>query len=154
MNGYTGQIPDTLSRSLDWMASMACRNKNPNLFSDPATAHDARIICIARCRVRTACLAHVKEIEKGSGRKDRCGIVAGLTGSERWRLDPTAYRTTGDTPWLDLAVTPAPCGTYLGLLRHLWSGGRVDPDCWSDEVRRERLNSASRAATAHPHKEV
>ncbi|MET7776271.1 WhiB family transcriptional regulator [Streptomyces mirabilis] len=154
MSGYTGDTPDTVARPLDWMDSMACRSVDPDLFSDPATTHQARIICIVRCPVRTACLARVKETEQGTSPKDRDGVVAGLTGSERWRLDPTAYRTTGDAPWLDFEVTRAPCGTYLGLLRHLWSGERIDPDCWSNEVRRERLNSATRAATAHPRKEV
>ncbi|MGW1498977.1 WhiB family transcriptional regulator [Streptomyces mirabilis] len=154
MSGYTGQTPDTVARPLDWMNSMACRDEDPDLFSDPATTHQARIVCIVRCPVRTACLAHVKETEKGTSHKVRDGVVAGLTGSERWRLDPTGYRIKSEAPWVDFTVTPAPCGTYHGLLRHLWSGERVDPDCWSDEVRRDRLNRASHEATAHPHKDA
>ncbi|MGW3152719.1 WhiB family transcriptional regulator [Streptomyces sp. NPDC001089] len=138
MEGYSGQVPDTLARPLDWMSAMACRDVNPDVFSEPDKAHEARLICTASCQVRTQCLARVKEIEHGMGRHMRDGVVAGLTGNERWRLDPSAYRLKADTPLLDVTTATAACGSYIALLAHLWRGEAVDPECWKAEQRRER----------------
>lgn len=142
MTGYHGQVPDTHARPLDWQADAMCR-ADPELFFDSGSQHEARTICTARCPVRTACLANVKEVEGGRGRDKRGGIVAGLTSRERWRLDATAPGHGPDAPVLQLS-SDAPCGTYLALLRHLWHGEPVDPKCWGGEVRREHLRHPSR----------
>ncbi|WP_406168955.1 WhiB family transcriptional regulator [Streptomyces sp. NBC_00996] len=139
--GYTGSIPDTAARRHDWMARMACRDMDPDLFIDRATEHEARLICAVRCPVRAECLANVKRLEAGVARDRRDGVVAGLTGPERWRLDADAPGHS-DKPALVFTGEAPNCGTYTALLRHLWLGERVDPGCWSNEVRRDRLNRA------------
>jgi len=142
---YTGSVPDTRAHRHDWMEAMACRNEKPELFSEAKHAHEARITCVVRCPVRAQCLAHVQDLEHGLSKDRRDGVVAGLTGHERWRLDATAPGH-GTHPALVFAGEPPKCGTYNALLRHLWRGDRVDPDCWSAEVRRERLNRVTTEA--------
>jgi hypothetical protein len=145
MSNYTGAVPDTAPRRLDWMNAMACRTADPDTFFDPVREHEARIICIARCPVRKQCLADVKQAERGLHRDDRDGVRAGLTGNDRWRLDAEAPRRKEDCDPLILDGTE-PCGSYNAMLGHLWRGERIDPECWSAEVRRDRLNRVSLAA--------
>ncbi|MGW0581939.1 WhiB family transcriptional regulator [Streptomyces sp. NPDC002920] len=145
MNGYTGSVPDTHAHRHDWMEQMACRNEKPELFSEPTHEHEARVICAVRCPVRDRCLAHIKQLELGDAKNRRDGVVAALTAHERWRLDATAPGH-GENPALTFTGEPPSCGTYDALLRHLWFGQQVDPECWSAEVRRERLNRATRAS--------
>jgi hypothetical protein len=142
---YTGSVPDTRAHRLDWMAQMACRNEKPELFSESKHEHDARIICAIRCPVRTQCLAHVQHLERGLTEERRDGVVAALTAHERWRLDATAPGHS-DRPALVFTSESPRCGTYTALLRHLWLGESVDPECWSAEVRRDRLNRATTEA--------
>lgn len=142
---YTGSVPDTGARRRDWMESMACRDVDPDTFSDPASEHEARLICIVRCPVRRQCLASVQETEAGASRGQRDGVIAGLTDSERWRLDTAAYRCKTDSPPLVFDGEPPACGTYNAMLRHLSRGERIDPECWSAEVRRNRLSRVSLA---------
>jgi len=144
---YTGAVPDTAVRRLDWMARMACRDESPDLFSESVHEQDARIICAVRCPVRSQCLTNVKRLEQGAALDRRDGVVAGLTAHERWRLDTTASGHAKDKPGLDLSGEPPECGTYNALLRHLWLGEAVDPGCWSAQVRRERLIRTTRAVT-------
>lgn len=146
MGNYTGSIPDTAARRLDWMDHMACRTVDPDLFSDPATEHKARTICVARCPVRRECLAAVKEAERGTAREHRDGVVAGLAHNERWRLDADAARGKGDPRLLVLDGTER-CGTYPALLGHLWRGERVDGVCWSGQAQRVHDNRAWRQRT-------
>jgi hypothetical protein len=139
---YTGSVPDTGAHRRDWMAVMACRTGDPDLFFDPARTYEARIECIVRCPVRRECLASIKQLERGSSRDRRDGVVAGLASNERWRLDPHVKRSTWEAAALALDGTE-PCGTHNALLGHLWRGERVDPACWSAEVRRNRLDRVS-----------
>ncbi|MET9158251.1 WhiB family transcriptional regulator [Streptomyces parvulus] len=136
---YTGSIPDTVARPRDWMTQMACRAEDPALFFDSSREHEARLVCITRCPVRAQCLANVKAAEEGAHCDDRDGVVAGLTGTERWRLDADATRRQGEPPPLALQG-PEPCGTYTAMLRHLWLNERMDGICWSGEVRRDYAN--------------
>ncbi|MFB7596929.1 WhiB family transcriptional regulator [Streptomyces sp. NPDC056160] len=141
---YTGSTPDTAGRRLDWMASMACRGQDPDLFSEKAREHEARLICAVRCPVRQQCLANVQRLEHGHAEDRRDGVVAGLTAHERWRLDADAPgHGSGNIPALVFTGKPPACGTYNALLRHLWLGERIDSDCWSAEVRRVRLSRVS-----------
>lgn len=150
--GYTGSIPDTLAHRHDWMADMACRNEKPEIFSERKHEHEARVICAVRCRVRAQCLAHVTTLERGDTAERRDGVVAALTAHERWRLDAKAPGHGADRPVLAFTGEPPQCGTYLALLRHLALGEQVDHECWSGEVRRERLDRATRAAQPEPAK--
>lgn len=146
---YTGAVPDTAGRRLDWMARMACRNENPDLFSDPKHEHEARVICAVRCPVRAQCLANVRRLENGDALERRDGMVAGLTAHERWRLDAAAPGHSEHPP-LVFTGEPPRCGTYNALLRHLWLGERIDPECWSAQVRREHLTRTTHAAARQP----
>lgn len=142
--GHSGQIPDTLGRRLDWQEAAVCGVEDPELFFDRDRQHEARTACITRCLVRAACLAEIKETEQGEHRAHRSGVFAGLTGSERWRFDPTAH-TKSDRPVLTVEDSD-PCGSYHALVRHLWLGEQVDPKCWSAELARERLRQVDRQA--------
>ncbi|MYR56018.1 hypothetical protein GTY54_07055 [Streptomyces sp. SID625] len=76
---YTGAVPDTAVRRLDWMEQMACRDVDPAVFEDANQEHEARTICIVCCPARSRCLARVKTVEHGLHRDQRDGVVAGLT---------------------------------------------------------------------------
>ncbi|MFF8406961.1 WhiB family transcriptional regulator [Streptomyces sp. NPDC015684] len=149
---YTGSVPDTGGRRLDWMAHMACRNLDPELFSDHAQEHEARVVCAVRCTVRAECLANVRRLEQGVSEKQRECVVAGLTAHERWRLDAGAPGHGADKPALVFASEAPACGTYAALLRHLSLGERVDHTCWSAEVRRDRLHQATDDTGTQPAK--
>ncbi|WP_159424489.1 WhiB family transcriptional regulator [Streptomyces sp. 3214.6] len=147
-------MPDTRAHRHDWMEAMACRNEKPETFSETKHEHEARIICVVRCPVRTQCLAHVQGLERGVSKDRRDGVVAGLTAHERWRMDATAPGHSTH-PALVFTDVPPKCGTQNALLRHLWHGDRVDPDCWSAEVRRDRLNRATtETGPAEPQPEI
>ncbi|MEU1596166.1 WhiB family transcriptional regulator [Streptomyces sp. NPDC005708] len=141
---YSGQIPDTAVRRLDWQERSACRTEDPELFFDGGREHEARTACAVRCPVRAQCLEHVKHVELGMHHDHRDGVLAGLTGFERYRLDATASRRKDDAPPLVLDGTEE-CGTYAAMVRHLWLGERVDGVCWSGEVRRHRENRIRQA---------
>lgn len=147
---YTGSVPDTAVHRLDWLERAACRDEDPDLFSDPQREHEARIICAVRCPVRPQCLANIKRLEHRDAEKRRDGVVAGLTAHERWRLDADAAGHGDDKPAVVFDGEPPRCGTYLALLRHLWLGQNIDPECWSGQLRRERLTRASLAARKAP----
>ncbi|WP_435251675.1 WhiB family transcriptional regulator [Streptomyces tendae] len=136
---YTGSIPDTAARPRDWMTLMACRNEDPDLFFDSSREHEARLVCVTRCPVRAQCLANVKAVEHGEHHDYRDGVVAGLNGHERWRLDADAPVRWGEPSHLPLPGSE-PCGTYPAMLRHLWLGEHMDGVCWSGEVRRNYAN--------------
>jgi hypothetical protein len=124
------------------MNHAACRGEDPDLFCDKTKVHEARLVCVVRCPVRRECLADVKAAERGSGGNSRDGLVAGLLDNERYRLDPHVPRRQDDSPLFELDGTE-PCGSYGALLGHLWRGELVDPECWSAQVRRERLSVVS-----------
>lgn len=135
MSGYTGQVPDSAARPLDWQEHAVCRD-DADMFFDRAREHDARTTCVVRCPVRAACLAHVKDREEGMSEHSRDdGIFAGLDRRQRWRLDPSApgkEQEGGEEP----AQTDPRCGTAAALEQHLALGADIDPTCWSGEVRR------------------
>ena len=133
---YSGSVPDTAGRPLDWMDRMACRNKR-ELFDDPKQDYEARTECITHCPVRSQCLAHVKQLEAGASRIQRDGVVAGLTHKERWRCDTEAYRGQDDTPAFAFDGTER-CGTHIALIRHLWLNEPIDPKCWTAIAYRSR----------------
>ncbi|QIJ62588.1 WhiB family transcriptional regulator [Streptomyces sp. JB150] len=144
--GYTGSVPDTAARRLDWMGAAACLGQQ-EIFDDPDRVHEARIICVARCPVRSQCLAYTKECERGLHRDQRDGVAAGLTHDERHRLDDTAVHRKDDGDPIKLDGSER-CGTHIALLRHLWLDEPIDPKCWSGEVFREHGNRNARQRAA------
>lgn len=150
MAPYTGTVPDTAGRRLDWQAQAACRDEDSELFFERPSEHLARTVCVARCPVRAECLSDILAVEHGAGRDCRYGIFAGLDGRERWHLDPAAPGHAADgSTLLKLDGPPPRCGTYEALVRHLARGERVDPTCWSGEVRRAHGNRTWRQRTGY-----
>lgn len=143
---YTGSVPDTGARRLDWMDHAACRGQE-DIFDDPSREHEARTICVARCPVRSHCLPFMKEAERGLHRNQRDSVAAGLTHSERHRLDATAVHRSDDPEPIVFDGTER-CGTHHALLRHLWNDEPIDSKCWSGEVRRDRDNRTPPAPVA------
>ncbi|MFJ2719421.1 WhiB family transcriptional regulator [Streptomyces sp. NPDC087437] len=89
MGGYTGQIPDTAARQLDWQARAHCRAVDPEIFFTAAEEREARQLCAA-CPVLGNCHTWVMQAERGQALSLREGIVAGLTPEQRLALDPAA----------------------------------------------------------------
>ncbi|MFD1656950.1 WhiB family transcriptional regulator [Streptomyces caeni] len=147
MGNYTGSVPDTAGRPLDWMERAACTDKR-TIFDDPKREHEARTICVAHCPVRTQCLAYTKESERGLHRDQRDGVAAGLTYDERHRLDDTAAHRADDAAPIRLDGTER-CGTHVALLRHLWLDEPIDSKCWSGEVYRHHSNRGWRQRTGY-----
>lgn len=138
MTAYTGSIPDTHAHLLDWMERAACTDQR-EIFDDNDREHEARTICIARCPVRTQCLSYTKNSERGLHRDQRDSVAAGLTYSERFRLDPDATHRADDPAPVRFTGSER-CGTHHALLKHLWLDEPIDPKCWSGEILREKSN--------------
>ncbi|WP_155054538.1 WhiB family transcriptional regulator [Streptomyces blattellae] len=98
---YTGAVPDTVGRPLDWQADALCRSKDPELFFDGSRETEAKEVCHA-CPVLADCRNLVMDTERGWNLYLRAGIVAELTPSERVAADPAVPK-----PPLELAATPA-----------------------------------------------
>lgn len=139
MGNYTGSVPDTAGRPNDWMDDAACVTERA-IFDAPARDHEARTICVARCPVRSQCLDYTKAAERGLHRDQRDSVAAGLTHSERHRLDPESFHRQGDSAPITFTGRER-CGTHFALLRHLWLDEPIDSRCWSGEVMRERDNA-------------
>lgn len=138
MHAYTGSVPSTHAHPLDWMEHAACTDQR-KIFDDNDREHEARTICIARCPVRPQCLAYMKEAERGLHRDQRESVAAGLTYSERFRLDPASTHRADDPGPIRFNGTER-CGTHHALLKHLWLDEPIDPKCWSGEILREKGN--------------
>jgi hypothetical protein len=103
---YTNSVPDTAARPLDWQARARCRDvADPDMFFKAEDEAEAKRTCFA-CPVLVACQSWVTGRERGMSvyaRDD--AVIAGLTPSERYDLDPTVQKppvdpepdTTGDT---------------------------------------------------------
>ncbi|MEU3899783.1 WhiB family transcriptional regulator [Streptomyces sp. NPDC045251] len=83
---YTGSIPDTAARPLDWQDQGLCRS-DPDVFFD-GPEQQAKRICFA-CPVLLDCQLWVMDRERGMSRFQRDdAVIAGLTAQERLDLDP------------------------------------------------------------------
>ncbi|WP_282795153.1 WhiB family transcriptional regulator [Streptomyces sp. CC224B] len=69
----------------EWELKAACRDKDPDLFFSGKTRAEALSTCHS-CVVRGECLTAALAREKGLARVQRRGIVAGLTGAQRFDL--------------------------------------------------------------------
>lgn len=87
----------TARGDLSWIDQAACAGMDVELFFPDTGKQSARITRAARvtcygCPVRAACYAHIMMAERGLGEAARYGIYAGLTGAERYALDPDRGR--------------------------------------------------------------
>jgi hypothetical protein len=148
MSNYTGSVPDTAPRRLDWLEHAACRD-DADIFFDAQFAHEARTMCVVHCPVRAHCLADVMNREQGKTEHTRDdGIFAGLDRRQRWRLDPTAPGR-GDTGAASDSGQLT-CGTAEALEHHLAQGELVDGECWSGELRRHHGKRRHRGTDSEP----
>lgn len=74
--------PDTLEPLAAWASRSACRDEDPDTFTDARAVGAARAIC-ARCPVARQCLEDILRIEGDAAARSRLGIYAGLTPSQR-----------------------------------------------------------------------
>ncbi|MFF3884097.1 WhiB family transcriptional regulator [Streptomyces sp. NPDC001914] len=143
MDSTNGQVPGTRTSPRDWRSRAQCL-KDPDLFFARETQVVARKVCIG-CPVRVECLDDILATERGEPDNRRHGVVAGLTGRERWRLDPTAPGHGDDgASLLDLDTPDPKCGSHDAMIRHLSRGAQVDAECWTGLQHRERQNQFKR----------
>ncbi|WND34002.1 WhiB family transcriptional regulator [Streptomyces sp. BB1-1-1] len=92
---YTGAIPDTAARRLDWQDSALCRTGDPDVFFD-GPEREAKRTCFA-CPVLLDCQSWVMGRERGMTLYQRDdAVVAGLTAKERLDLDPAAPKAPAE----------------------------------------------------------
>ncbi|MFF3311442.1 WhiB family transcriptional regulator [Streptomyces sp. NPDC002952] len=81
-----GATAGTGEGSRAWESNASCRHQDADLFFSRATKRVAMAICAA-CPVLKACRDAVLRREKGLPRCRRSGVVAGLTGPQRYALE-------------------------------------------------------------------
>lgn len=69
----------------EWELSAACRDEDPDVWFSGKTRAKALETC-GSCSVRDACEVAALEREGGMAKAQRRGIVAGLTGAQRYEL--------------------------------------------------------------------
>lgn len=133
MGNYTGSVPDTAPRRLDWQAEALCRSTGSGVFFDGRREAEARRVCFA-CPVLVACQSWVMGVERGLSLYHRDGVVAALTPQERVDLDPSVPKP------LPAADKPKPAGKRKKH-EHGTRG------CYKAGCRREECKAAARAYT-------
>ncbi|MGW7262143.1 WhiB family transcriptional regulator [Streptomyces sp. NPDC054842] len=127
-----------------WESAGSCRHQDADLWFSRATRPAAMAIC-STCPVLEACRDAVLRREKGLPRCRRNGVIAGLTGPQRYALDgragqpetrqpePSAPVSAGPSATPDrsrpAATKPPPCGTRAAYQRHLRRREPVDEAC-------------------------
>ncbi|MBC7274210.1 MAG: WhiB family transcriptional regulator [Streptomyces sp.] len=121
----------------------ASRRQDAELWFSSRTRSRAVTIC-RTCPVLAACRRAVLRREQGLPRCQRSGIVAGLTGSQRYDLErggeraersPSDATPTGPGAARNYATIPAPCGTRAAYQRHLRRREPVDEACRAANAR-------------------
>jgi len=121
----------------EWELKAACKTLDPEIFFSSKTLGLARQTCEA-CPVRMECLESALAREDGVARSLRIGIVAGITGSQRWTITQQrkAAAKTDPKPAPKPRPKPsnrqwrvAPCGTRAAYQRHVRKGEPIDDAC-------------------------
>ncbi|MFJ5638698.1 WhiB family transcriptional regulator [Streptomyces sp. NPDC093223] len=116
----------------EWELKSACRNVDPEVFFADRSRGRAKAICEG-CLVIEQCLAATLVREAHVPKSFRTGIVAALTGAQRWELDQKQQgREVSKKIAVPKAATPgpvAPCGTRAAYQRHLRNGEPIDDKC-------------------------
>lgn len=157
--GPTGAAGAGDGGSRAWEASAACRLQDADLWFSRRSSSRAVAVCAA-CPVLAQCRAAVLTREKGLPECHRDGVIAGLTGPQRYALEHQA-----DGAWAEPAAVPgpprapapaprgrpAPCGTRAAYQRHLRLREPVDEACRLANARsagRYRRTGTTRALDA------
>ncbi|WP_435222620.1 WhiB family transcriptional regulator [Streptomyces sp. Tue6028] len=127
----------------DWELRAACRDEDPELWFSGRTRETATAMCNA-CQVLPECRTAVLRREAGLSRCDRAGIVAGLTGSQRYELEKRRARQPAPAATRPVEAgrsrgEPAPCGTRAAYQRHVRRGEPADEACRAANARDARL---------------
>lgn len=112
----------------EWELKAACRDEDPDIFFSGKTRGQAQVIC-GGCPVREECLAAALVREAGVAKVYREGIVAGLTGAQRWNLARQQDQRRRNEV--------AQCGTRSGYLRHRSRGEEACGPCKAANARGE-----------------
>jgi hypothetical protein len=140
----------------DWRARAACRGLDDEMFPDSNAADiaHAQQIC-APCPVREQCLADAMATEGAASARNRYGIRAGLTGSQRRaRYEALRKQQTGQQKKTEPKPQPkkrepAKCGTRGGYQKHLREKTEICGPCRqanTDADNRLRRTGTSKAA--------
>ncbi|MFD4258189.1 WhiB family transcriptional regulator [Streptomyces sp. NPDC058534] len=125
---YTGAVPDTGARPLDWQDGGLCRSVDPDTFFEAARETEAKETCYG-CPVLLDCQSWVTDRERGMNLYQRDdAVIAGLTAQERLDLDPTVQEPK-----------PKPKAQPEPEEKH---GTRA---CYQSGCRREECRAANRA---------
>ncbi len=140
----------------EWELKAACKSEDPEVFFSSRTVGLARQTCEG-CPVRMECLESAIVREARVAKEFRTGIVAGLTGAQRWAIDKqrkAAAKAEGQA----LAVKPrgpgrkpSPCGTEGAYQRHVRKGEPIDQQCKDAHAlahREYRRTGSTQVATA------
>lgn len=122
----------------EWELQAACRWREPDIFFSSKSVGLARQICRG-CPVRMECLESALVREDGIGKGLRTGIVAGITGAQRWAIEQQrkaaakAIAKPAKKPQAKKQSTRrwnlAPCGTRPAYQRHVRKGEPIDDAC-------------------------
>ncbi|ELP64101.1 transcription factor WhiB [Streptomyces turgidiscabies Car8] len=121
----------------EWELRAACRAADPDTFFSSKSIGLARQLCQG-CPVRMECLESALVREDGVAKAFRTGLVAGLTGAQRWAIGKQREvaakagakpakkkpRPKSTRRW-----NLAPCGTRAAYQRHVRKGEPVDDAC-------------------------
>lgn len=126
----------------EWELNAACSTADSEMFFKKDSRAAAKALC-AGCPVQEACLesALVREADVPKG--FRTGIVAGLTGSQRWAMQQQraaearrAEKAAVKKPKLPGMGRPrAECGTRAAYQRHLRNKEPIDAKCRAANAR-------------------
>ncbi|MEU5771288.1 WhiB family transcriptional regulator [Streptomyces asoensis] len=156
--GPTGAAGAGDGGSRAWESSAACRLQDADLWFSRRSSSRAVAICAA-CPVLAQCRAAVLTREKGLPECHRDGVIAGLTGPQRYALEHQADGTWSEPAALGPSRAraraprgrPAPCGTRAAYQRHLRLREPVDEACRLANARsagRYRRTGTTRALDA------
>ncbi|MFE1438472.1 WhiB family transcriptional regulator [Streptomyces sp. NPDC058739] len=128
-------------RGWGWELDASCRFQDADLWFSDRTRDLAVAVC-QNCPVLLPCRETVLKREKGMAEGHRGGIVAGLTGPQRYALERAGSRQ-GPVPDTESASgpagrprrEPAPCGTRAAYQRHLRLQEPVDDACRAANAR-------------------
>ncbi|MFD8027852.1 WhiB family transcriptional regulator [Streptomyces sp. NPDC059717] len=118
----------------EWELRAACRTYDPDWWFSGAHRSAAKGICDG-CPVQVACLESALAREDGLPKTERKGLVAGLTGAQRYALAqqrkpaepkaaPKAPPKKSSRRW-----PVAPCGTRAAYQRHVRKREPIDDRC-------------------------
>ncbi|KJK40260.1 hypothetical protein UK15_07890 [Streptomyces variegatus] len=122
----------------EWELRAACKGVDPEVFFKPQAIGLARQTCDG-CPVRMECLEATLVREAGVAKEFRTGLVAGLTGKQRWKITQQrkAAAKASEKPPVKKPQPKkstrrwnvAPCGTRAAYQRHVRKKEPIDAAC-------------------------